>query len=214
MRICSVEGCGRKHYGNGYCQNHNRQIQEHGKIFERTTLSPNKFIIENDICSIILYNGNCIEIERALCNSIYYEIVNDYKWHLSTKGYVVTSWKDENNQRCDGYLHQLIIQLSNQIVKDDQEIDHKDGNPLNCLDNNLRICSKSQNKHNKGKQSNNKSGYKGVSWVRHAKKWQALITVNYKHIFLGLFDTKEDAARAYNITAIKYHGEFAVLNEI
>jgi hypothetical protein len=29
-RTCSVEGCDRKHYGNGWCQMHNRRAREHG----------------------------------------------------------------------------------------------------------------------------------------------------------------------------------------
>lgn len=42
----------------------------------------------------------------------------------------------------------------------------------------------------------------------------AYINVDNKRIYLGLFLIKEDAARAYNIAAIKYHGEFAQLNII
>ena len=32
MKFCKVEGCGRKHFGNGYCQNHNRQIKIYGEF--------------------------------------------------------------------------------------------------------------------------------------------------------------------------------------
>ena len=37
---------------------------------------------------------------------------------------------------------------------------------------------------------------------------------NYKEIFLGRFETEIDAALAYNKSAIKYFGEYALLNEV
>ena len=37
---------------------------------------------------------------------------------------------------------------------------------------------------------------------------------NWKHILLGLFDDKVEAAKAYNTGAKKYFGEYARLNEI
>ena len=40
----------------------------------------------------------------------------------------------------------------------------------------------------------------------------AKIMVNYKSIYLGTFENKLDAAMAYNVAALKYHGEFARLN--
>lgn len=30
MRRCSVQGCSRKHYANGYCQPHDRRVKKHG----------------------------------------------------------------------------------------------------------------------------------------------------------------------------------------
>ncbi|HLF28191.1 MAG TPA: hypothetical protein VJG32_17820 [Anaerolineae bacterium] len=38
--------------------------------------------------------------------------------------------------------------------------------------------------------------------------------VGNSHFYLGLFDTPEDAAKAYNSAAIRYHGRAARLNEI
>jgi hypothetical protein len=43
-------------------------------------------------------------------------------------------------------------------------------------------------------------------------KWHAQIMVSYKRIHLGLFEVKEDAARAYDRAAIKHFGPFAKLN--
>lgn len=54
--------------------------------------------------------------------------------------------------------------------------------------------------------------YRGVHWYKSRSKWQASITVNYKQIKLGYFDSEMEAAEAYNNAATLYLGENAVLN--
>lgn len=56
------------------------------------------------------------------------------------------------------------------------------------------------------------SKYKGVSWRVDGNCWRAVIMVNYKKISLGSFSDEENAAKAYDKAALKYFGEFAVLN--
>lgn len=38
----------------------------------------------------------------------------------------------------------------------------------------------------------------GCTYIKHAKKWKAQIVINYKNINIGLFNTEEDANKAYN----------------
>jgi len=214
MKICTVPGCSRKHYGNGYCNKHHLQIRKHGKILEITRTDPNRVIIDGETCHLFLRNRKQIEIAETLIDLEFLPILKDFKWWLTNGGYVITSWHDEDGQRCVGHLHQAIIQLSGQEVPDGYEIDHKDRDSLNNRLNNLRFCTRAQNVHNRERNRNNTSGYIGVFWDNADKKWRAKIWVNGKAIHLGNFSIKEDAARAYNAAAIFYHGEFAVLNDV
>lgn len=79
---------------------------------------------------------------------------------------------------------------------------------------NLRICSQSQNCSNKDKQRRNTSGFKGVTFSRANNKWMAQIQANKKYKNLGYFTDKKEAAKAYNLAARKFHGNFAVFNKI
>ena len=92
------------------------------------------------------------------------------------------------------------------------QIDHIDGKKLNNAITNLREVTNQQNSWNSYKRKNNVSGYKGVSWHNYSKKWQVSIFVENKKIYIGVFESKNDAARAYNEAAIKYHGEYVKLN--
>jgi len=47
-------------------------------------------------------------------------------------------------------------------------------------------------------QANNTSGYRGVSWLKNNKKWQANICFDRKEFYLGCFKSPEEAAREYD----------------
>lgn len=88
-------------------------------------------------------------------------------------------------------------------------IDHRDRNPSNNRIENLRLADPVQNSCNQKINSVNKSGYKGVFFVPHAKKWRAQISSNNKVRSLGYFDSPEAASIAYKVAADIHHGDFA-----
>ena len=88
------------------------------------------------------------------------------------------------------------------------QIDHIDGNKCNNSFRNLREANFNQNSFNRPKQSNNTSGYKGVSWHDKANKWTAEIKAYGVKRRLGLFKSKLAAYRAYCKAARALHKEF------
>lgn len=63
---------------------------------------------------------------------------------------------------------------------------------------NLRLANQMLNCRNVGLSTRNKSGHKGISWVKDRKKWLAQVRINGKHASLGRFDKKSDAISAYD----------------
>ena len=106
------------------------------------------------------------------------------------------------------YMHRVII------GGDALEVDHIDGNCLNNTKSNLRSCTHAQNISNQ-KRPAGVSGFRGVYWKVHKKRWRSSIRKDGKTISIGeAFKTKTDAALAYNSAALKLFGEFAHLNQI
>ena len=95
-------------------------------------------------------------------------------------------------------------------VGDGKIVDHKDGNPLNNHRDNLRLCTPSQNNKNSRKQSNNTSGFKGVS--KHRDVWLAQIRVDDRFKYLGCYKDKIEAAKSYDKAAYELFKEYAKLN--
>lgn len=90
-------------------------------------------------------------------------------------------------------------------------VDHKDGDGLRNTRDNLRVCTRAQNLQNRrGPTKKSKSGYMGVSPVRG--RWVVYIGVDGKSRYIGTYDSPEEAARASDESAIRFHGEFASLN--
>jgi hypothetical protein len=136
-----------------------------------------------------------------------FDYLKQYRWFPKREGNTIYARRQEGNKTI--FMHCEIMNAS-----DDVEVDHWDGDGLNNVDENLRVCTGSQNQANRKLNSNSTSGFKGVSLTGNSYKnrYKAEIRVSGKKIYLGSFETKEDAARAYDTAAKELFGEFARTN--
>jgi len=147
----------------------------------------------------------------ALVDDEDFDRVSQYSWnaHVCRRkdksiNKVYASGRDE--KRVARLLHRFILGIADPKI----EVDHVDGNGLNCQRYNLRVCTTQQNRQYKGKRG--KSEFKGISFHSLTGKWRARIFVNGREISLGLFTGPLEAACAYDMAAVKHFGEFALCN--
>ena len=88
-------------------------------------------------------------------------------------------------------------------------IDHINGVKSDNAISNLRVATAAENQWNVPRKTESLSGFKGVNWSKIRSQWRARISVNGKSVWLGYFESAEDAHAAYCEAAKKYHGEFA-----
>lgn len=93
------------------------------------------------------------------------------------------------------FVHRVVYEMHHGDT--DSEIDHIDRDRNNNRIENLRPVSRLENVLNVGIRSDNKSGYKGVSWHKATKSWVAQVNVDGKRKVVGKGDTPEEAAQYY-----------------
>jgi len=150
----------------------------------------------------------------ALVDDEDYERLNVHKWRAQwssrTKSYYAlrSSPRKKGEKRTTILMHREVMQ-----AKPGECVDHLYHETCDNQKANLRLCTVNQNGANRGAQTNNTSGFKGVGWHKRDQKWYARISVNGKVKNLGYYSTPEEAAVVYDKAALGYHGEFAVTNK-
>lgn len=148
--------------------------------------------------------------KTALVDDEDFERVNQFKWYASSAKSGL--WYARRNVTVD-VGKQKTIRLHQFVMPGHRQIDHKNGNGLDCQKHNLRPSTGAQNQANQKPQTKRKSSkFKGVSFHKLTGLWQASITKVQKQKHLGCFASEEAAARAYDNAAKELFGEFARLN--
>ena len=150
----------------------------------------------------------------ALVDNGDYQYLSNFKWyaHISKRGHITAR---RNKPRKEGgsrvvLMHRQILGVTDRYVF----VDHIDHDPLNNQRSNIRLCTVDQNaKNQKPNRSGKSSKYKGVHQLLSGR-WAAQIGVNGSKEYLGSHDTEELAGKAYDVAANKFHGEFALTNNL
>lgn len=146
-----------------------------------------------------------VEAIKYLIGQDDFDLIRPHKWRLTQDGYLLTSHPE--NRQTGIYMHRLIMNAPKEM-----QVDHINGNKLDNRRRNLRVCTKHQNLYNADACKNRRRGkWKGYS-QRENGKFAARIKANHRLIYLGEFNTEENAAQAYNFAACEYHKEFAYYN--
>lgn len=161
---------------------------------------------QNGTTSVKVYNQFGLYLDSFLIDTDKVDYVKKHKWILVKDNIV----KTRPRYRVMTATHPSII-LGRYLLNLSEEnlyVDHIDNNPLNNTTENLRISSKTQNQINHDIQSNNTSGFTGVTWDAERNMWQARIKYKDKNISAGRYINKCDAVYARYLAENIIFGEY------
>lgn len=168
-----------------------------GKNLERSKYDLNEYTLYDSYAEIVLYDKDNLECGRAIIDLDDVEKCKQYKWHMKRDDRtnyvigrkVIKESKEDYNKI---FLHKVITGCYDK----DKDVDHINHNGLDNRTSNLRIVTRSENILNQRKIC----GIKKVP----SGKYQVSIGKNYKTIYIGTYDSFEEAYKARKEAELKY----------
>ena len=142
------------------------------------------------------------------------DFVNNLRRHSSGCAVFQKTWKKaEGGYKTETiYLHRLIAERFLIDTRSNKKnlVGAKNSNKLDCRLENLVWRSRSV--ASRQRKTSSKVGYTGV--YKENNRYRAVISVNRKSVHIGMFDSPEEAALAYNKKSRELYGEDGKINVI
>ncbi len=136
----------------------------------------------------------CIDVEDL-------DLLDTYSWHLRSSGSGPSYLKTTGPRplRKNYYLHRLVAErITGRPLTTQEIVDHINKDPLDNTRGNLRVTDRSINAMNGRKHLDSTSRFKGVTFHRKTRKYNAKATYKGVCHSAGYFNTAEEASDAYN----------------
>ncbi len=142
------------------------------------------------------------------------DFINNLRKHSSGCAVFQKTWRkaDGDYKTETIYLHKLIAEkfLGDQKKNGKSLVGAKNGDKLDCrLDN---LVYRSRAVASRQRKTSSKTGFTGV--YQEHNRYRAVISINGRPVHLGMFDTAEEAAMAYNKMSKEMYGEDGKLNRV
>lgn len=142
------------------------------------------------------------------------DFINNLRRHSSGCAVFQKTWKKaEGGYKTETiYLHKLIAEkfLTHQRSNEKNLVGALNGNKLDCRLENLAWRSRAV--ASRQRKTSSKTGYTGV--YQENNRYRAVISIDRKSVHIGMFDTPEEAAMAYNKKSRELYGEDGKINVI
>jgi hypothetical protein len=138
-----------------------------------------------------------------------YDLVSLFNWYPFKSNTCPLYARTEviiSGSRICFFMHRFILGLSPV-----DRVDHRNGNGLDNQRSNIRVCTGLSNAKNRKLNVDSSTGFKGVTF--EFGKYRAQIHCDKRKFHLGMYDTPEEAALAYDDAARNLHREFARTNK-
>jgi hypothetical protein len=123
-----------------------------------------------------------------------FEFLSQWKWHALKQPHTFYAARNVtvDGKRKTIWMHRVVNKTPEGLLTD-----HKNGDGLDNQRHNLRSATHQDNMVNCARHRAGSSKYRGVSWHVSNRCWIAQITINYRYIYIGRFETEEEAHAAY-----------------
>lgn len=173
MRVCSIDGCAKKHKGHGYCHTHLENLRRRGEIPPKRRLS-----FEERFWS---------KVETSTSDECWI-----WQAYTDAKGY----GKFGLGARGEGmdYAHRVAYRLCVGEIPPGHAIDHLCYNHPCINPGHLRAVPRAWNQQNlSGPTARSATGIRGVSWDKRGRRYRCYGQEGGKTVYLGSFTNKYEA---------------------